>query len=486
MGESSHKAMRGAGMDDVIFAGSRQPPGPQHGRSHARPSTMRDRTAPAAFNDADMLEVSRRIERDARLDLPHQRPRRAGARRAAPLRRRLDRRALPGPRAPGPDRRADRRQAAGRAARILEEAAGIAGLHSRRHEAELRLRAAENNLARLEDVIGADRRPARRPEAPGAPGLALPQPVRPISARPRRLAVHLRWTRPRDAAHGRGGRAELTAGRRAHAPPPPKPPPPRRRRATRTRPAAAARGARPSAAAAFQRLTHERDQLDDEERRAREAAQRDLASARRDRRRHRPRAATGSATPTATIARLASESEAMRATPPATTPRRDAGARPKSLAEAETAARLGRGRKLLEARAELAAHGPPAGQAWSAAARAQRASAASSPQSPRHAERRDAEQRRWPRARARQNALATPQAQADAEARRRQARKPRRRHAPRAGARASSARRAEAPRASRCAARARSRSRLTAEVKTLARPARRAGGERLARRWSTR
>ena len=38
--------------------------------------------------------------------------------------------------------------------RILEDAAGIAGLHSRRHEAELRLRAAEGNLARLNDILG--------------------------------------------------------------------------------------------------------------------------------------------------------------------------------------------------------------------------------------------------------------------------------------------------------------------------------------------
>src|SRR5207249_2735253 len=38
--------------------------------------------------------------------------------------------------------------------RVLEEAAGISGLHARRHEAELRLRAADHNLQRLEDVIG--------------------------------------------------------------------------------------------------------------------------------------------------------------------------------------------------------------------------------------------------------------------------------------------------------------------------------------------
>src|SRR5258708_29366938 len=38
--------------------------------------------------------------------------------------------------------------------RVLEEAAGISGLHARRHEAELRLRAADQNLLRIEDVIG--------------------------------------------------------------------------------------------------------------------------------------------------------------------------------------------------------------------------------------------------------------------------------------------------------------------------------------------
>src|SRR6185437_8236589 len=54
---------------------------------------------------------------------------------------------------------------------ILEEAAGVSGLHSRRHEAELRLRAAEANLARLEDVareleatLGRLKREARQAE----------------------------------------------------------------------------------------------------------------------------------------------------------------------------------------------------------------------------------------------------------------------------------------------------------------------------------
>ena len=52
--------------------------------------------------------------------------------------------------------------------RILEDAAGIAGLHSRRHEAELRLRATEANLARLNDVYGSDELTGREPEATSA------------------------------------------------------------------------------------------------------------------------------------------------------------------------------------------------------------------------------------------------------------------------------------------------------------------------------
>ena len=64
MGESSYKAMRAAGMDDVIFAGCGQSPGPQHGRSDAGPRQF-DRTAPADLNNADLLEVTRRIEREA-------------------------------------------------------------------------------------------------------------------------------------------------------------------------------------------------------------------------------------------------------------------------------------------------------------------------------------------------------------------------------------------------------------------------------------
>src|SRR5688572_2584204 len=64
MGESSYKAMRASGMDDVIFSGTNNRPA----RNNAEVALTLDntgRTAPAAFNDDDIIEVSRRIEREA-------------------------------------------------------------------------------------------------------------------------------------------------------------------------------------------------------------------------------------------------------------------------------------------------------------------------------------------------------------------------------------------------------------------------------------
>ena len=63
MGESSYKAMRAGGMDDVIFSGS----GGRPGRNSAEEPLVldnADRTAPAALNTSDVLEVTRRIERE--------------------------------------------------------------------------------------------------------------------------------------------------------------------------------------------------------------------------------------------------------------------------------------------------------------------------------------------------------------------------------------------------------------------------------------
>src|ERR1700726_119799 len=64
MGETSHKSLRAADMDAVIFAGS----GNRPARNHAEVVMTidnTDRTAPAAVNDREMLEISRRIEREA-------------------------------------------------------------------------------------------------------------------------------------------------------------------------------------------------------------------------------------------------------------------------------------------------------------------------------------------------------------------------------------------------------------------------------------
>src|ERR1700691_3647752 len=64
MGESSYKNMRASGMDDVIFAGS----GKRPSRNIAEVGLVldnSDRLAPAAFNDSETIEVTRRIERES-------------------------------------------------------------------------------------------------------------------------------------------------------------------------------------------------------------------------------------------------------------------------------------------------------------------------------------------------------------------------------------------------------------------------------------
>lgn len=150
MGENSYKNMRASGMDDVIFSGS----GNRPARNSAEVGLYldnSDRTAPAAFNDADEIQVSRRIERENgsvyRIN---------GKEARAKDVQLLFADASTGARSPsmvGQGRIGELIQAKPQARRqLLEEAAGISGLHSRRHEAELRLRAAETNLERLEDV----------------------------------------------------------------------------------------------------------------------------------------------------------------------------------------------------------------------------------------------------------------------------------------------------------------------------------------------
>ncbi len=150
MGAASAKAMRGEGMDDVIFAGAagRAP------RSHAEVTLSldnADRSGPAAYASSPVIEVTRRIDRGQgsvyRINAAEVRARdvqllfadaSTGANSPALVRQGQISELI----AARPQNRR----------RILEEAAGIAGLHGRRHEALLRVTAAESNLARLEDL----------------------------------------------------------------------------------------------------------------------------------------------------------------------------------------------------------------------------------------------------------------------------------------------------------------------------------------------
>lgn len=152
MGETSHKSMRAASMDDVIFNGTTGRP-PRNNAEVTMQIDNKDRKAPSEFNGNDSLDVTRRIEREAgsayRVNGREVRARdvrilfedaATGARSPALVRQ--------GQIAEIVNSKPEQRR------RILEDAAGIAGLHSRRHEAELRLRAAESNLARLNDILG--------------------------------------------------------------------------------------------------------------------------------------------------------------------------------------------------------------------------------------------------------------------------------------------------------------------------------------------
>jgi len=190
MGETSYKSMRGTAMEDVIFAGSEARPA----RNSAEVTLFIDngaRTAPAEFNDSDMLEVTRRIEREAGSAYKVN-----GKDARARDVRLLFEDAATGARSPALVRQGRIGEIVNAAPqerrRVLEDAAGIAGLHSRRHEAELRLNATEANLARLADLIGqlASQLQAMRRQARQA------QRYREISGKIREMEAlqhHLHW-----------------------------------------------------------------------------------------------------------------------------------------------------------------------------------------------------------------------------------------------------------------------------------------------------
>ena len=151
MGEASAKKMRGNGMDDVIFNGSGNRP-PRNIAEVSLRLDNADRSAPSAFNDSDELEVVRRIARESGSNYSIN-----GVEARA-----KDVQLMFADLSTGAHSTAlvsqgeigmlvQAKPTARRA--LIEEAAGITGLHSRRHEAELRLKAAETNLERLADVV---------------------------------------------------------------------------------------------------------------------------------------------------------------------------------------------------------------------------------------------------------------------------------------------------------------------------------------------
>ena len=269
MGENRPTSMRGSGMDDVIFGGT----GSRPMRNNAEVTLFidnSDRSAPAPYNDYDVVEVTRRIEREAgsiyRLNGREVRQRDVQIFFAD---------ASTGSASPALVRQGqisiliNQKPLARRA--ILEEAAGISGLHQRRHEAELRLKAAETNLGRLNDIItevegqlqGLKRQARQASRYRNLSGL-----IHKAEA----LLFHLRWrdleTVARDAASALAAASTLVADRTDAA----------AQSSTRQADAAAAlpplREVEAVKGAALQRLLHARDNLEAEEARAREDAQR--------------------------------------------------------------------------------------------------------------------------------------------------------------------------------------------------------------------
>ena len=150
MGETSAKSMRGSGMEDVIFSGTSNKPSKNIAEVSVN-ITNETKDGPVQYKNLDQVHIKRKIEKDkgskfyindkevrgkdaqmffADLSTGAHSPSIISQGRIGAL-----------VTAKPTDRRA-----------VLEEAAGIAGLHVRRHEAELRLNAAENNLKRADEL----------------------------------------------------------------------------------------------------------------------------------------------------------------------------------------------------------------------------------------------------------------------------------------------------------------------------------------------
>ena len=150
MGETSAKSMRGSGMEDVIFSGTSNKPSKNIAEVSINLSND-NKDGPHQYNELDEIEIRRKIEKDkgSKFYINNKEVRAKAAQMFfADL--------STGAHSPSiisqgrigalvTAKPSDRRA-------ILEEAAGIAGLHVRRHETELRLGAAENNLKRADEL----------------------------------------------------------------------------------------------------------------------------------------------------------------------------------------------------------------------------------------------------------------------------------------------------------------------------------------------
>ena len=150
MGETSAKSMRGSGMEDVIFSGTSNKPSKNIAEVSVNISND-NKDGPHQYNELDEIEIRRKIEKDkgSKFYINNKEVRAKDAQMFfADL--------STGAHSPSiisqgrigalvTAKPSDRRT-------ILEEAAGISGLHARRHEAELRLGAAENNLKRADEL----------------------------------------------------------------------------------------------------------------------------------------------------------------------------------------------------------------------------------------------------------------------------------------------------------------------------------------------
>jgi len=150
MGETSAKSMRGSGMEDVIFSGTSNKPSKNIAEVSININNE-TKDGPMQYKNLDQVEIRRKIEKDkgSKFYINHKEVRAkdaqmffadlsTGAHSPSIISQgRIGALVTAKP----TDRRA-----------ILEEAAGISGLHVRRHEAELRLNAAENNLKRADEL----------------------------------------------------------------------------------------------------------------------------------------------------------------------------------------------------------------------------------------------------------------------------------------------------------------------------------------------